>query len=140
MFFGNLNYIVIIVAAILGLAVSVIWHAPFVFGKLWLTYKGWSDEVLASKKQGKSMIPVYVSVTVATLVQAFIVAVVFNSIIVTGISGILITALCLWAGFTFPVKFADYLFGGDSWQYLLIETGRELVVITLMSLVIALFA
>ena len=139
MFFGNLNYIVIIVAAIVGMGLGIIWHAPFVFGKLWLKYVGWTREHLAVKKAGQSMLAVHGVMMVSMLVEAFILAGIFNSLVVVGFGAMLLVGLCLWLGFVLPVKLANYLYGGDSWQYLLIEVGYQLVAILLMSLIIGIF-
>lgn len=139
MFFGNLNYIVIIVATIIGMAVGVVWHSKYAFGPLWLKTKGWTDEHLRAKKEGKSMTPIYGAMTLGTLFTAIILAGLFNSLIVTGLWGILFVGFCVWLGFSVPVKLADYLFGGDSFIFFLLAIGHELVVVLLMSLVIGIF-
>ncbi|HEY0908498.1 MAG TPA: DUF1761 domain-containing protein [Candidatus Paceibacterota bacterium] len=139
MFFGDLNYVVIIIAAIVGMGLGIVWHAPFVFGKLWLKYNGWTPEHLTAKKAKQSMIAVHSAMTLATLLQAFILAGIFHSLVIVGFGSMLLVGLCVWAGFVVPAKIADYLYGGDSWQYFLIEAGYQLVAISLMSLIIGIF-
>ncbi len=139
MFFGNLNYIIIIIAAVVGMGLGVVWHAPFVFGRLWLKYAGWTPEHLSSKKAKQSMLAVHGAMTISMLVQAFILAGLFNSLVIVGFNAMLLVGLCVWVGFVVPAKLADYLYGGDSWQYLLIEAGYQLAAILLMSLIIGIF-
>ncbi len=140
MFFGNLNYIVIVIAAVVGMALGIVWHSPFAFGKLWLKYAGWTEEHLRAKKAKQSMVAVNVAMTVGMLAQAFILAALFKSLIVVGLGGILLVALCVWIGFAVPVHLGNYLYGGDSWQFFLIEAGYQLVAIAAMALVIGIFA
>lgn len=139
MFFGNLPFITIIVAAILGMGVGFVWYAPWAFGKLWLASKGWTDELLKEKKQGKSMAPTYIYMTLGNIVLAFVITVLFNSLIVVGLSGIFTLALLTWLGFVVPVKLGDYLYGGDTFTFFLISIGYNLAAITVMSLVIGIF-
>ncbi len=139
MFFAHLPYITIIAAAIAGVVVSFIWHAPWAFGTLWLRSKGWTDELLAEKKNGKPMAPIYAYHALGTLVQAFVIAVLFNSLIVVGFSGVLLLALLVWAGFTVPVKLGDYLYGGDSFTFFLLSIGYQFVAIVVMTFILAIF-
>lgn len=139
MFFGNLNYIVIVIATIVGMGVGIIWHAPFVFGKLWMKYTGFTEDHLRAKKAKQSMALVNITMTIGMLAEAFILAAIFNSLIVVGFSGILLVGFCVWIGFAVPVRLGDYLYGGDSWQYFLIEAGYQLCAVLVMSIVIGIF-
>jgi hypothetical protein len=139
MFFGNLNYITIIVATIIGTAVGALWYTPYTFGPLWLKTKVWTDEHMKAKKHGKSMVRVHTLQFFGTLAIAVVLAGLFNSLIVTGITGILFTGFCVWIGFSVPTKLVDYLFGGDSLAFFLISIGHELATILAMSVVIGIF-
>lgn len=139
MFFGELPYITIIVAALLGMGVGFVWYAPWAFGKLWLKSKGWSDELLREKKEGKSMVPTYVFMTLGNVALALVLAVLFNSLMVIGFSGIFTLAFLTWLGFVVPVKLGDYLYGGDSFTFFLISIGYNLAAILVMSYVIGIF-
>lgn len=139
MFFAHLPYITIIFAAVTGIVVSFVWHAPWAFGALWLKSKGWTDELLTEKKKGKSMAPVYAYHALANLVQAFVIAVLFNSLIIVGFSGVFLLALLVWVGFTVPVKLGDYLYGGDSFTYFLLSIGYQFAVILAMTFILAIF-
>ena len=139
MFFGNLNFIVIIVATIVGMGVGAIWYSPFVFGPLWLKSKGWVDEHGKTKKDGRPMLPLMGVMAAGTFVTALILAALFNSLVVTGISGILFVGLCVWLGFAVPVKLGDYLFGGDSFTFFLLSIGHQFVVTMIMSAIVGIF-
>lgn len=139
MFFGNLNYIVIVIAALVGMALGYIWYSPFLFGPLWLKTKGWTDEHMKVKKNGQSMPRVFATMTLGTLVSAFILAGLYNSLVIVGFWGIVLVALSVWVGFVVPAKLIDYLFGGDSFVFFLLSIGHELIVIVIMALIIGIF-
>ena len=92
-----------------------------------------------AKKDGKPMTPIWITTIFFTLVTAFIISALFNSLIVTSIGGMFLIALCVWIGFVVPVKLSDYLFGGDSFTFMLLSVGHELVVIIIMSLIIGIW-
>ncbi len=139
MFFENINLLVVIVAAIAGMSIGYLWYAPFAFAKLWLKSTGYNIDALRAKKEKQSMPLVYTLSTLAAIVTAVVLAAVFNSLVVVGLSGIITTAVVLWLGFIVPVKFNDYLFGGDSFTFFCISIGYQLVNILVMSLIIGIF-
>ncbi len=139
MFIGNINVWVLLLATFVGMSVGFVWYAPWAFGKLWLQSKGWSDETLRNKKEGKPMWPVFLASTIATLITALVLAVLFNSLVILGIWNMTFAAVLLWIGLIVPVKLGDYLFGGDTFTFFLIAIGHYLVSTVLMSLIIGIF-
>ncbi|MEK7163420.1 MAG: DUF1761 domain-containing protein [Patescibacteria group bacterium] len=139
MFFQNINYWVVIAAAIIGMIVGFLWHAPWAFGPLWMKSKGWTEESMRAKKAGKSMAPVWVGMTAVTFITAFVIAAIFNSLVVVSFWGIILTAFLLWIGFAVPMKLADYYFGGDNFVFFLLSVGHELAVLIVMSAIIGIF-
>lgn len=139
MFFHNISYITTLIAGLAGLAVGFVWYAPWAFGKLWMKSKGLTPELIHTRDAEKSMILVWSSMTLSTLVTAFILAALFNSLIVTTVGGIFLVALCVWIGFVVPVKLGDYHFGGDTFVSFLISVGQQLAAIIVMSLVIGIW-
>jgi hypothetical protein len=141
MFFQNINYTVTIIAAAIGMGVGFIYFSPWVFGKQWLKVRTGSHEVLAAKfKPNRPMTGVWVLTALGKIVSAFIIAALFNSLIVTSIGGMVVLALCLWLGFVVPVKLTDYLFSGDNLACFVLSIGYELVAVLLMTLIIGIWA
>jgi hypothetical protein len=77
--------------------------------------------------------------TLGTLARAFVIAVVFNSLVIVGLGGIVCAAVLLWLGFSVVTKLGDYLFGGDTFTFFLLSIGHDLVVTVVMSLIIGIF-
>lgn len=139
MFFTNINVWTVLAAAVAGMLVGFVWYAKWAFGPLWLKHKAWSDEALRAKKEGKPMWPTWLSMSVSTLASAFILAAVFNSLVVMSLWGILATAFLLWLAFVVPVKLAEYLYGADTLPFFLVSVGHDLVKILIMSVIVGLF-
>ena len=139
MFFQNLNYITMVVATIAGMVVGFIWYAPFAFGKVWLRLKEQNGNETQREKENKPTWPIYLLSGLGTLASAFALSVIFNSIIIVGIWGILIAAFVVWIGFFVPVKLSDFIYGGESPVLFLISAGHYLLAIIIMAFIIAFF-
>ena len=120
--------------------VSFIWHSDWAFGKLWMRSKGFNEESFKAKMAGKSLTSMWAVMAVLTIVEAFVLAVLFHSLVVTTIGGMFLLALCVWVGFTIPAKAGDYLFGGETLTSFLLSIGHELVIVVIMSLIIGLWS
>lgn len=142
MFFSNINLWIPALAAIVAGALGFVWYAPWAFGKLWIKSMGLSHEEMAARKkakEGKPMWPIHLGTFIATLATAFVLAALFNSLVVTSVWGLVMIGFLMWLGFSAPVKFYDFLFAGDSFAYFAISAGYELVAILAMSLIIGIF-
>ncbi|HEY4500291.1 MAG TPA: DUF1761 domain-containing protein [Candidatus Paceibacterota bacterium] len=131
MFFQNINYWIVITATIVGMIVGFIWYAPWAFGKLWIKSKSAPAE--------KPKTSTWIGMTISTLITAFVLATLFNSLIIVSLWGLVLTAFLLWVGFAVPMKLGDYYFGGDSFTFFLLSVGHELVLLIVMSLIIGIF-
>lgn len=139
MFFENINFIAVVIAAVVGMGIGFIWYSPWTFGPLWMRSKGWTDEMLVAKKAQQKMWAVYLVQTVGYALTAYALAVLFNSLVVTSFLGMALVALVPWLGFSVPTKLGDYLFGGDSLVYMLISVGQTLVSAVVMAVIVGLF-
>lgn len=139
MFFSNIDFLAVTVAAVVGMAIGFAWYSQWVFGKIWLKAKGWDNDAARHKSQPKSMIPVYITTFVSTFITAFVIAALFNSLVIISVQGIILTGILLSIGFMVPVKFADYQFAGDSLKLFFINAGYWIVEAVVMSLIIGIF-
>ncbi|MDP1625246.1 MAG: DUF1761 domain-containing protein [bacterium] len=127
MFFTDINLITVIVAAVISIALGFVWYAPWFFG---------STSLLSSTRGWKA----YVGSAVTTLITAFFIASLLNSIVVLGLSGIVMAGFVVWLGFMAPVRVNDYFYGRMPRGAVLVDLGYGLVSTLLMALVIGLFS
>ncbi len=129
MFFSTLNYWVIGIATVIGMGFGFLWYSPWAFGITWMK----------DKKGPRSMKYAYPVTIISKGITAFVLATLFNSLIVTGFFGMFLVGALVWLGFSVPIKLSDYLFGGEETKSFLISIGYELLVILVMSFLIGIF-
>ena len=69
----DVNYIAVLVAAIVSMIIGALWFSPVLFGKMWMQLSGMTDKKLQEAKKkgiGKS----YIIMFVATLVMGYVLA------------------------------------------------------------------
>lgn len=109
----TINYLAIIVGAVLSMVIGALWYGPL-FGKKWLEIIGATDKDLeARKKMQKTAGPLYVVQFVLTLFQVLVLA---HLIADTTKVGGLERSLWIWAAFVMPT-----LAGAVMWTN---ETGK----------------
>ena len=142
MFFQNINYWTVAIAALLSVGLGFVWYSPWLFGKRFMKETGMTPEKIEEFKRNggqRRMMKNYGLTALFSLVSALVVAGLLNSLIVTGISGLLVFAVLLWLAFSMPVAANHVIFGDDSFVLFLINTGYQLVSIALVTLVIGIW-
>lgn len=136
----EVNYVAILVAAIVSMVIGFAWYSPMILGKPWMKLKGYTQESLkaAQKEMGKlyglsfilALVTAYVLSHVMTLSEAFY----GYERLQVGLT----TAFWMWLGFIMPVQLTDQIFGEKKWQLFGINTGYQLLALLAMGVVIAL--
>lgn len=120
---GSVNYLAIVVSAIVAMALGFVWYSKAVFGKTWMKEVGKTQEDL--KKGGSG--GVYAVMFVAALVFSFVLA---KFIAWTGTStaveGMKI-GLWAWLGFALTGGLGMHMFEGRSMKLYYINMGYYLV-------------
>lgn len=138
-----INYLAVLAAAIVSMAIGFFWYSQMAFGKAWMKEKGMDKmSQVEMKKKQKEMGPWYGLTFVTALVTAYVLAHIMflshnffqYSEVQTGLS----SAFWLWLGFIMPVQLSGQIFGDKNWKLLGIDTGYQLVSILAMGVVIGL--
>ena len=120
----HINYLAVLVAAIINMVIGAIWYSPVLFAKSWLAATG-------KKDMGRPG-PGYALTAVGSLVMALILAYVISQIgAVTFMAGAKV-GLIAWAGFVATTHAANYVFEGRSLKLYSINVGYFLVTLVLM--------
>lgn len=136
MFFHNINLVVVIIAAAVGIVIGAAWYSPFLFAKKYMDGMG----ITAESAKGKNMAKSYSLTFLCSLITAYVLAVLFNSLVVVGgLGGILLVPFLLWLACAVPIAMNDYLWGNKSLTLVLINCGHTLVALSVMSVIIGLF-
>jgi len=142
MIFSELNWLAVLAATLVAFVAGAIWFGPKTFFPIWwkLMGKGESDPAAGS---GSNMALVFGSTFLAAFTQATTVAIVIE-LASAGVSsfgplqGALVGSL-LGFGLAAASSLSHRLFAGNGFRVWIIEVGSDIVNLTLMGLVIALF-
>jgi uncharacterized protein DUF1761 len=127
-----INFLALLVAAVVKLVVGAIWYAPPVFGKHWLALSGVSE---AQMKAGlaRAMAVDFV----ASLVMAFVLvhAVVYAGAATAGQGAIV--GFFNWLGFVAAVTLAQVVYEQRPFRLFLINNGALLISLLIMGAILA---
>jgi hypothetical protein len=136
-----INYLAILVAAIVAMVVGFLWYGPF-FGKKWIALMGWGEEKIAEMKK-KGMAKAYVLNFIGSLVMAYVLsyALIFASTYmkIEGVYAGITIGLWNWLGFIAPVTLGAVLWEGKPWKLWVLNNGYYAVVLVIMGVILSLW-
>lgn len=135
------NYLAVIVAALISMAVGFLWYGPL-FGKIWMKENGWNPEKLKGMKP-PNMTKQYSIQFVGALFMSYVLAsaLLFASSYLgtSGISAGLMVGFWNWLGFIAPVTLVTVLYERKSWKLWFLNNSYYLVSLILMGILLALW-
>lgn len=133
-----MNYVAILVAAVVSMAAGFIYYHPAVLGKPWIKAAGYSAESLKAdqKKMGKYYGLSFVLSLLTAYVLAHVMAMSMNYFGYPGVQTGLTSAFWVWLGFVMPVQATGEIFGKKNWTFFALNTGYQLVALLLMGIVL----
>jgi Protein of unknown function (DUF1761) len=138
MTFAGLNYLAIVIAAIVAWVAGAVWYMSL--GKLWAAAQGMTPEqVHANRNKPGAYLP-FIYVLVAELVMAWVLAGLMGHLgagQVTLANGVVSGAFC-WLGFVITTLVPNVTFAMRDKQLIWIDGGHWLIVLVLMGAIIGL--
>lgn len=135
-----INYVMVLVAAIVNMAIGFLWYSPVLFIKPWMKLMGFSKDKM--DKDGMKNFPKILATSFVTaLIMAYCLrySVVYGGAY-TGLSGVplgLMTGFFTWLGFMMPVQLTSVLYERQPFKLFLIHTGQQLVTVLAMGVVLS---
>ena len=128
---NSVNYLAVLVAALVTFVIGGIWYSPAVFGKAWMKENGFTEESLKNRNMAKIFGLSFVLGLIAAFNLAFFIGPEDNP--ATG---------ALWgflAGFGWVATFigTHYLFERRSFRLYVINAGYAVVTLTVMGMILA---
>jgi hypothetical protein len=138
MHFHHLNLLAVLVAAISTMVVGFVWYSPILFAKAWMREMGYDPNDKAKiQEMRKSSGPAYAGSFVASLVSAFILALLLHWLRADNLHLGLNLGFHVWLGFVATVQFTGVLFMKQSMKLFAINTGYQLVCYLVMGAILA---
>lgn len=139
----DINYLAVLVAAIMSMAIGSFWYSPKGFGKQWMALSGITpDKIEAAKAKG--MQKTYAIAFVGSLVMSYVLAhaLVFASayLQVSGMAAGLMAGFWNWLGFIAPVTLGSVLWEGKPWKLYVLNNAYYIVSLLVMGAILAVWA
>lgn len=136
----QINYLAVLVCAVLSMVIGAIWYGPL-FGKKWMEIVGaTSMDKEARKKMQKQAAPLYAIQFILSLFQVYVLA-----YYIAGwkdASG-LENSLWIWAAFIMPIVAGGAMWNNDSkkiaWARFLIQASYQLILFAVFGLVLGMW-
>lgn len=129
----GLNYWAIVVAWLINCAVGAWWYSPAAFGPLWHKLAG-NDILKIPEKEATRIIGF---VMISAVFQAFVLAVVLNTIGATTVLDGLLAGALLWLGLTAATTVGVTLYSRRGWRFWWLNSSYFLLVMAVNAVILA---
>jgi hypothetical protein len=131
----TVNYLAVLIAALINIFLGMLWYSPAMFAKAWLASIGKTPEEISGSSAGVY----YVINTVASLILAYVLAMFIRfagaNTAVLGAQ----TGIWVWLGFVVTTLLPGYMFEKRSFKTYFIFIGYQLISFILMGIVLAIW-
>lgn len=132
---SELNYLAVLVAAVVGFAPGALWFASPVFGKAWMEEMKLTEEDRKARSGGGAE-AIYLRAFLMNVVSAVMLAIVLRATGVVGTAAGVQAGLLVALGFVAPTMGINYLFERRTRRLFLIYAGYYALTFALMGAVI----
>lgn len=139
MHFYAINWLAVLVSAVVSMAVGFLWYSPVLFAKPWMKLMGVKcdtpEEKAAMQKEAG---PLYGQAFICSIVSAVFLAIVLSRMMVPDsdlLRGLKI-AFGVWLGFVATVQYTNALFNKKPKALFFIDTGYQLVCYLIMGAIL----
>ncbi len=127
----HINYLAVIVAALVQMVVGALWYSPLLFAKPWMKAVGKTMEEMRSSAS------MYLFPALGALLTAYVMAHIIDYTGAITLGQGLQTGFWLWLGFTAPAVGVDIVFAGRPKELFYINAGYHLVNFLLAGAILA---
>jgi hypothetical protein len=130
----GVNYLAVVVAAVVAMVIGFAWYSPAVFGERWMAYLGTTQAELGNP--GGMGLAVGI---VASLANAWALAVLTMNLGGTTIVDAIKLGVLCWLGFMATITAAQISFEKRSWGLWLLNNGHNVIVQVVMAAIVTLW-
>lgn len=130
--FPAVNYLAVLIAAIVIFVLGGLWYSPMLFAKRWIALQGRTEEQMRADAAAANMPLLYISAFICSLIIAYMMAHFLGHMTGTGMiepnAGLgALFGFGAWLGFAAPTSYATAIFSGTPKQKWLIDSAYNLV-------------
>jgi len=131
----TINYLAVLIAGVINMAIGMFWYSPALFAKPWLVALGKTPEDIKQSSAG----PIYVINTVASLVTAYVLAMFIKMLNETTAIGGAKIGVWVWLGFVVMTVLPTYLYEMRPRKLYFIYISYQLISFIIMGIVLAIW-
>ena len=135
--FDGINYLAVLVAAVLNMIIGSLWYSPFLFGKAWMAEMGFTKESIEKAKQEGGMGIKYGMMFVVTLILAFYLA--HFAMHGMDLMEVIKWGLFAWVGLVLTTNIGDVIWANKSMKLFWINMFQYAVIIVADSILFSLW-
>jgi hypothetical protein len=136
----TVNYLAIVVAAIVIFVLGGLWYSPVLFAKRWMALQGRTEEQVRAQAAAANMPVLYLSAFITSLLIAWVLGILtihFSAVMPRNAAhGALLGFFC-WLGFAGSTSYATAIFSGKPKQLWFIDSMYNLVSFVLAGIILA---
>jgi hypothetical protein len=130
----HINFLAVIIAAVVSFVIGAVWYSPVLFAKPWMAAHGFTLESMAARRS--TMARAYGISLICMLVMALVIDVLLVRMGISGaMHGARLGAL-LWLGFAATIGLTANVYSGKSNSLFLIDSGYQLVYMTVLGAIL----
>ena len=122
----DINYVAVLVTAIISMILGAIWYSPMLFGKMWAKEMGWSEKDM-EKKQKEGAMKGYIVMFIGALVMQYVLA---HFVQYTNADTFVLgatTGFWVWLGFIVTIMVPNIFWEGKSMRAVSINVLYQLI-------------
>lgn len=134
------NLFAVLACGVAAMIIGFLWYSPMLFAKPWVKEMGYDMNDKAKMEEMKKKAgPAYGTSFVASLLTAFILALILNALTInTPFYGMKL-GFAVWLGFVATVQLTGVLFQGNSMKLFAINTGYQLACYLAMGAILSMW-
>ena len=132
----TINFLAILVSAVVAFGIGALWYSPFLFGKEWMSLTKTSDKDVGSIKTS-IMWGSYVIHFIATLVSLAVLGFAISAIGIQNAADGAFIGFFAWLGFIAPIGVSELLWRKSPMKLVLIDTTNILLTLVVGGAIIA---
>ena len=130
---SQVNYLAVLVCALVATGLGTLWYSPFLFGKLWLQETEQSEEEL---KRRNSSVRIYGLTFLGHLAMAYVLARVMSYTNATTVTESMRLAFLCWTGFTASTMLINAVYEKKSIRLVAVDGGYHLIVLLVFGVIL----